>query len=146
MAGSLAPVMYWPFASSSSEFSVTFSEMSSSILLAGDGTDTLAPLMVAQPWTIKVCTHGHRHLAYLGRQHPFSLSVMCTPSPVDVDRGVLPLLFPKVHDHLLCLVDVECEVIFLTPHSEGPHLLPVGRLVVVGNQAYHCSVVRKLDD
>uniref|UniRef100_A0A4W5KC35 Cholinergic receptor, nicotinic, beta 5a n=1 Tax=Hucho hucho TaxID=62062 RepID=A0A4W5KC35_9TELE len=35
------------------------------------------------------------------------------------------------HDHLLCF---------------GPHLLPVGRLVVVGNQAYHCSVVSKLDD
>ena len=27
--------------------------------------------------------------------------------PVDVDRGVLPLLFPEVHDHLLCFVDVE---------------------------------------
>ena len=24
--------------------------------------------------------------------------------PVDVDRGVLPLLFPEVHDHLLCFV------------------------------------------
>ena len=46
----------------------------------------------------------------------------------------------EVHDHLLCFVDVECEVIFLTPHSEGPHLL------AVGNQAYHCSVVCKLDD
>ena len=63
-----------------------------------------------------------------------------------MDKGVLPLLFPEVHDHLLCFVDVECEVIFLTPHSEGPHLLPVGRLVVVGNQAYHCSVVYKVDD
>ena len=58
--------------------------------------------------------------------------------PVDVDRGVLPLLFPEVHNHLLCFVDVECEVIFLTPPSEGPHLLPVGRLVVVGK---HTSAV-----
>ena len=66
--------------------------------------------------------------------------------PVDVDRGLLPLLFREVHEHLLCFVDIECKVIFLTPHSEGPHLLPVGRLVVVGNQAYHCSIVRKLDD
>ena len=56
------------------------------------------------------------------------------------------MLFPEVHDHLNCYVDVECEVIFLTPHSEGPHLLPVGRLVIVGNQAYHCSVVWKRDD
>ena len=59
---------------------------------------------------------------------------------------MLPLLFPEVHDHLLSFVDVECEVNFLTPHSKGPHPLPVGRLVVVGNQAYHCSVVVKLDD
>ena len=27
--------------------------------------------------------------------------------PVDVDMGVLPLLFPEVHDHLLCFVDVD---------------------------------------
>ena len=66
--------------------------------------------------------------------------------PVDVDKGMLPLLFPDVHDHLLCFVDVEWEVIFLTPPSEGPHLLPVGCLVVFGNQAYHCSVVCKRDD
>ena len=68
----------------------------------------------------------------------FSLSVRCGYCPVDVDRGVLPLLFPEVHNHLLCFVDVEGEVIFLTPHSEGHHLLPVDCLVV-GNQA-------KLDD
>ena len=49
--------------------------------------------------------------------------------PVNVDRGLLPLLFPEVHNHLLCFVDIEREVIFLTPHSKGSHLLPVGRLV-----------------
>jgi hypothetical protein len=27
--------------------------------------------------------------------------------PFDVDRGVLPLLFPEVHNHLLCFVDIE---------------------------------------
>ena len=52
---------------------------------------------------------------------------------VDVDRGVLPLLVLEVHNHLLCFVDIECEVIFPTPNSEGPHLFPLGRLVVVGN-------------
>ena len=59
---------------------------------------------------------------------------------------MLPLLVSEVHNHLLCFVDVECEVIFLTPHSEGPHLLAVGRLVDFGNQAYRCCVVCKLDD
>ena len=38
-------------------------------------------------------------------------------------QRVLPLLLPEVHDHLLCFVDVECEVIVLTPHSQSPHLL-----------------------
>ena len=59
--------------------------------------------------------------------------------PINVNRGLLPLLFAEVHNHLLYFVDVECEVIFLTPHSEGP----VGCLGVVGN---HCSVGCKLDD
>ena len=59
--------------------------------------------------------------------------------------GVLPLLFPEVHDQLLCFVDIEKEVILLTPHSQSLHLLPVGCLVVVGIQAYYCSVVCKLD-
>ena len=65
-------------------------------------------------------------------------------STVDVDRGVLPLLFPEVHDQLLCCV--EREVIFLAPLCQGLHLLPVGCLVIVGNQAYYCSVVCNLYD
>ncbi|XP_071217763.1 E3 ubiquitin-protein ligase RNF138-like isoform X1 [Salvelinus alpinus] len=36
--------------------------------------------------------------------------------------------------------------VFLTPHSESPLLLPVSGLIVVGNQAYYCRVVCKLDD
>ena len=47
--------------------------------------------------------------------------------PVDV--GLHALLFHEVQDHLLCFVDV----IFLTPHSQSPHLLPLGCLVIVGN-------------
>ena len=27
--------------------------------------------------------------------------------PIDGDRGVLPLLLPEIHDHLLSFVDVE---------------------------------------
>ena len=57
-------------------------------------------------------------------------------SPVDVDRSVLTLLFSEVYDHLLRFVDIEGKVIYLTPLCQGPHLLPVGCLLVVGNQAY----------
>ena len=53
--------------------------------------------------------------------------------PVNVDGGVRSLLSPEVHDQLLCFVDVEGEVIFLAPLSQGHHLLPVGCLVIVGN-------------
>uniref|UniRef100_A0AAZ3S415 Uncharacterized protein n=1 Tax=Oncorhynchus tshawytscha TaxID=74940 RepID=A0AAZ3S415_ONCTS len=55
-------------------------------------------------------------------------------SRVDVDTGVLHLLFPEVHDQLLRFVDIEGDVIFLAPVRQGPHLLPVGCLIIVGNQ------------
>ncbi len=34
----------------------------------------------------------------------------------------------------------------LTPFSQGTHLLPVGRLIVVGDQTYHRCVICKFDD
>ncbi len=37
-------------------------------------------------------------------------------------------------------------MVLLTPFSQGTHLLSVGRLIVVGDQAYHCCVIRKFDD
>ena len=49
--------------------------------------------------------------------------------PVNVDSGVLPLLFPEVHGLLLRFIDVEGEVIFLASHSHN-----------------HCCDVCKLDD
>jgi hypothetical protein len=55
-----------------------------------------------------------------------------------VDKGVLPLLFPEVHDQRLNFVDVEGEVIYLASLCQGPHFLPVGCFVIVGNQAYYC--------
>ena len=58
---------------------------------------------------------------------------------------MLPLLSADVHDQLLLFVDVEGEVIFLAPFHQGPHLLPLGCLIIVGNPASHCCVC-KLDD
>ena len=48
-----------------------------------------------------------------------------------MDGGVLSLLFPVVHDQLLRFIDVEGEVIFLAPLSQGTHLLPVGSSLLV---------------
>ena len=62
--------------------------------------------------------------------------------PIDADKGVFPLLFP---DQLLCFVDVEGNFSFLAPLRQSPHLLPSGCLIIVGNQAYYCCVICKLD-
>ena len=67
-------------------------------------------------------------------------------SPVDVNRGVLGPLFPVVHDHNLCLADVEGEVVVLAPHCQVSELLPIGCLIIIGDQAYHRLVVGKLND
>ncbi len=37
-------------------------------------------------------------------------------------------------------------VVLLAPFSQGTHLLSVGSLIVVGDQAYHCCVVGKFED
>ncbi len=37
-------------------------------------------------------------------------------------------------------------MVLLTPFSQGTHLLSVGRLIVVGDQAYHRCVISKFED
>ena len=67
-------------------------------------------------------------------------------SPVDVNGGVLDPPFPVVHAQLNCLADVEGEVVVLAPHSQVSDLLPIGCLLIVGDQAYHRRVISKLND
>ena len=67
-------------------------------------------------------------------------------SPVDVNGGVFCPPFPVVHDHLLCFAHVEGEVVVLAPHCQVSDLLPIGCLIVVSDQVYHCCVVSKLND
>jgi hypothetical protein len=66
--------------------------------------------------------------------------------PIDENRGVLIPLLPVVHNDLLCLDHVEGEVVVLAPHSQVSDLLPIGCLIVVGEQAYNCCVIGKLND
>ena len=66
-------------------------------------------------------------------------------SPIDVDGGMLVTLFPVVHDQLLCLADIEGEVVVLVPHCKVTDLLPIG-CHIVSDQAYHRCVVSKLND
>ena len=51
-----------------------------------------------------------------------------------------------VHNHLLCLEHAEGEVVVLAPHGQVSDLLPIGCFAIVGDQAYHCCVVSKLND
>ena len=84
-----------------------------------------------------VCVGGPFQIASAKELEAFQL-LNC--GPIDVDGGMLPLLSPEVHDQLLHFVDGEA------PLCQGLHLLPVGCLVIVGNKAYYCCVVCKLDD
>jgi hypothetical protein len=42
---------------------------------------------------------------------------------------------PVVHNQLLCLADVEGEVVVLAPHCQVSGFLPLGSLIVLGDQA-----------
>ena len=63
--------------------------------------------------------------------------------PVDVDGSCSLYCLLK---SIIAFVDVKGEAIFLAPLRQGSHLLPVGCLVIVSNQAYYCCIVCKLDD
>jgi hypothetical protein len=54
--------------------------------------------------------------------------------------------FPVVFNHLFCLDHVGEEVVMFAPHGQVSDLLPIGSFIVVGNQAYHCCVVGKLNE
>ncbi len=62
---------------------------------------------------------------------------------VDGDGCVFSALSIEIHHQLLGLVDVEREVVLLTPFSQGTHLLSVGHLIFVSDQAYHRCVISK---
>ena len=54
--------------------------------------------------------------------------------------------FPVVHNHLFCLEHVAGEVVVLAPHCQVSDRLPIGWLIVVGDQAYYRCVIGKLND
>ena len=51
--------------------------------------------------------------------------------------GVLTPLFLVVHHQLLGLTDVEGEEVVVAPHCQVTDLLPVGFLIIAGDQAYY---------
>ena len=67
-------------------------------------------------------------------------------SPVNVDGAVLGPPFPVVHDQIICLAHIEGDVVVQAPDYQFYDHLPIGCLIVVGDQANHYCVVRKLND
>ena len=65
--------------------------------------------------------------------------------PIVLDGVMIVPPFPVVHDQLLCLSHIEGEVVVLAPHCQVSDL-HIGCLFIVGDQAYHCCIVRKLND
>lgn len=55
-------------------------------------------------------------------------------------------ILPEVHDEFLCLRCIKQQVVVLTPCSQTTHLLPVGRLIAVLDEANKSGVVRNLND
>ena len=69
----------------------------------------------------------------------------CSTTAPSMRMGLCPP-FPVFHNPLLCLDHVEGEIVVLAPHGQVSDLLPIGCLVVVDDQAYHCCVIGKLND
>ena len=53
---------------------------------------------------------------------------------------------PLFHNHLLGLDHVEGEVVGFALHGQVSDLLPMGSLIVVGDQTFHCCIISKLND
>ena len=84
--------------------------------------------------TVLVCLN-HISLLVMWTPRNFKVSTCSTAAPFDENGGVLGPPFSVVHNHLLCLDRVEGEVAVLAPHGQVSDLLPIGCLVVVGDQA-----------
>jgi hypothetical protein len=63
-------------------------------------------------------------------------------SPIDVNGGLFVGYKKRRYNQLICLVHIEGEVVVLAPHCQVSDLLPIGCLIVVGDQAYYSTVLQ----
>lgn len=92
-------------------------------------------------WALLILRRKCRHfcalltiVCYLHPQQPSA--VYCLHTGV-IDLHVMGLIPPGVNDNLLCFVDIQEDLAF----PKLLNLLPVGRIVVVSDQAYHCFII-----
>lgn len=65
--------------------------------------------------------------------------------PTDDDGVQLLSSSPVLSDQLLRFIDTERQVVFQTTLCRIVDFSPVGRLVIISNQAHHCRVFSLLD-
>ena len=70
-----------------------------------------------------------------------SLLVMWTPRNL-----MLSTCSTSPQSVTICLDYIEAWVVILAPPNQVSELLPIGCLIVVSDQAYHCCVIGKLND
>ena len=80
--------------------------------------------------------------------HPQELGAVCSLHccAVDVEWWVTVLFVPEVDNDLFCFIDIQDQVVGVTPVCQMFHLLPVGLFVVVPDESHHCCIVRVLYD
>lgn len=63
-------------------------------------------------------------------------------SVTDKEWCVMVMVFPEFYDDINSLVNIQYQVVGVAPLHQLSHLLPVGQLFVIANEAHHCCVVR----
>lgn len=75
--------------------------------------------------------------------HRINLCRAVNRVPVDHEWHVMkPLLLPPEVYYLLRLGDIQVQVVVFTPWRQPLHLLQIGWLIVIRDQAYHHCVIR----
>ena len=87
--------------------------------------------------TIVMVCLDHVSLLVMWTPRNLNLSTCSTAAP-SMRMGECSVLFFLDHNHVLCLDQIEGEVVVLAPHGQVSDLLPIGCLVIVSDQAYHC--------
>ncbi len=60
--------------------------------------------------------------------------------------GVVSEVSPEVHYNLICLPNIEEQVVSAKPFSQLYHFLAVVFFIVLADGTYNCCVISKLDD
>lgn len=78
--------------------------------------------------------------------HPGEVLRDVCPYEFETSYTAPPFIWMEVHDELLGVVGVEQQVVVFAPQSQAVHLLPIGRLIIILDEAKHGGINRKPDN